>query len=66
LEQANEEIKYRYIGISGVYKLTNINNIERFYIGSSNNLARRMGEYLNLLRNPHSSAELEISTAASR
>jgi hypothetical protein len=64
LQQACEEIKYKYIGISGVYKLTNKNNINRFYVGSSNNLARRMEEYLKLtkgLRNPHSSGELEIS-----
>lgn len=34
----------------------------RFYIGSSNKLARRMDEYSKLtkgLRNPHSSSELE-------
>jgi len=64
LEQACKEIKFKYIGVSGVYKLTNKNNIDRFYIGSSNNLARRMEEYLKLtkgLRNPHSSGELEIS-----
>lgn len=64
LQQACEEIKFKYIGISGVYKLTNKNNINRFYVGSSNNLARRMEEYLKLtkgLRNPHSSGELEIS-----
>ena len=64
LEQACEEIKFKYLGVSGVYKLTNKNNIDKFYIGSSNNLARRMEEYLKLtkgLRNPHSSGELEIS-----
>jgi hypothetical protein len=64
LEQACKDIKFKYIGVSGVYKLTNKNNIDRFYIGSSNNLARRMEEYLKLtkgLRNPHSSGELEIS-----
>jgi len=64
LEQACEEIKFKYLGVSGVYKLTNKNNLSRFYIGSSNNIARRMGEYLKLtkgLRNPQSSGELEIS-----
>lgn len=64
LEQAYEEIKFKYLGVSGVYKLTNKNNLSRFYIGSSNNIARRMGEYLKLtkgLRNPQSSGELEIS-----
>ena len=64
LEQACQEIKFKYLGVSGVYILTNKNNVNRFYIGSSNNLARRMEEYLKLtigLRNPHSSGELEIS-----
>lgn len=67
LEQACEEIKFKYLGVSGVYKLTNKNDPGRFYIGSSNNLARRMEEYNNLikgLRNPHSSAELEISNTS--
>jgi predicted GIY-YIG superfamily endonuclease len=52
------------LGVSGVYKLTNKNDSGRFYIGSSNNLARRMEEYNKLtkgLRNPYSSSELEIS-----
>lgn len=64
LQQACEEIKFKYLGVSGVYKLTSKNNSSRFYIGSSNNLARRMEEYNKLtkeLRNPHSSSELEIS-----
>jgi hypothetical protein len=64
LEYACEQIKYKYIGISGVYKLTNKKDSTRFYIGSSNNLARRMEEYNKLtkgLNNPRSSSELEIS-----
>lgn len=64
LEQGCEEIKFKYLGISGVYKLTNKNDPNLFYIGSSNNLARRMEEYNKLtkgLRKPHSSSELEIS-----
>lgn len=64
LEQGCEEIKFKYLGVSGVYKLTNKNDPNSFYIGSSNNLARRMEEYNKLtkgLRNPHSSSELEIS-----
>jgi len=69
LEQACEVIKFEYLGVSGVYKLTSKKNQDRFYIGSSNNLARRMEEYNKLtkgLRNPHSSSELEISkTSAS-
>nr|AVD96810.1 GIY-YIG homing endonuclease [Ophiostoma novo-ulmi subsp. novo-ulmi] len=69
LEQAYEEIKFQYLGISGVYKLTNKNETSRFYIGSSINLARRMDEYLKLtkgLRKFRSSSELEISkTSAS-
>jgi hypothetical protein len=64
LEDACEQIKYKYIGVSGVYRLTNKKDSTRFYIGSSNNLARRMEEYNKLtkgLSNPRSSAELEIS-----
>ena len=64
LEEGYEEIKYKFIGVSGVYKLTNKNEPCRFYIGSSNNLARRMHEYIKLtkgLRNIQSSGELEIS-----
>jgi predicted GIY-YIG superfamily endonuclease len=64
LEQGCEEIKFKYIGVSGVYKLTNKNDPNLFYIGSSNNLARRMEEYNKLtkgLRKPYSSSELEIS-----
>jgi hypothetical protein len=64
LEQACEEIKFKYLGVSGVYKLTSKNDSYRFYIGSSNNLARRMEEYNKLtknLRSPHSASELEIS-----
>ena len=58
LELCCEQFKYDYIGVSGVYKLTNKNCLIRFYIGSSNNLARRMEEYNKLtkgLRKPHSS-----------
>ena len=36
-EQGCELIKYNYLGVSGVYKLTNKNDLSRFYIGSSNN-----------------------------
>ena len=64
LEQGCEQIKFKYLGVSGVYKLTNKNDPNSFYVGSSNNLARRMEEYNKLtkgLRNPHSSSELEIS-----
>ena len=52
------------MGVSGVYKLINKNDPNSFYIGSSNNLARRMGEYNKLtkgLRKPRSFSELEIS-----
>jgi hypothetical protein len=64
LQEACEQIKFKYLGVSGVYKLTSKNEPNRFYIGSSTNLARRMEEYNKLtkgLRNPHSSSELEIS-----
>jgi len=64
LEQGCEQIKFKFLGVSGVYKLISKNDPSRFYIGSSNNLARRMEEYNKLtkgLRNPHSASELEIS-----
>jgi hypothetical protein len=98
VEEGYEQIKFKFIGVSGVYKLINKNDPRcalfsfyfvsfakeelksknrarrsrrkrsRFYIGSSNNLARRMDEYNKLtkgLRNPQSSAELEISKTTS-
>ena len=37
-----EQIKYEFIGVSGVYKLTNKRDSSRFYIGSTTDLARRM------------------------
>ena len=58
LHEGCEQIKFKYLGVSGVYKLINKNDSSRFYIGSSNNLARRMEEYNKLtkgLRKPHSS-----------
>jgi hypothetical protein len=64
LEEACNMIKYDYLGVSGVYSLIDIKNKDKFYIGSSVNLARRMEEYNKLtknLRTPNSSSELEIS-----
>ena len=64
LESGCQQIKYEFIGVSGVYRLTNKRDSSRFYIGSSTDLARRMEEYNKLtlgLRNPHSVVELEIS-----
>ena len=64
LEQACEQIKFKFLGVSGVYKLTNKNDTSRFYIGSSVNLARRMEEYNKLtkgLRVARSASEIEIS-----
>lgn len=64
LQSGCEQIKYEYIGVSGVYKLINKRDSSRYYIGSSTDLARRMEEYNKLtlgLRNPHSVVELEIS-----
>ena len=64
LEQACEQIKFKYLGVSGVYMLTSKSEKSRFYIGSSNNLARRMEENNKLtksLSTPRSSSELEIS-----
>ena len=59
LEQACELIKFKYLGVSGVYMLTYKKDPSRVYIGSSNNLARRMEEYNKLtkgLRNPYSAS----------
>ena len=53
LEQGCEQIKFKYLGVSGVYKLTNKNDPNSFYIGSSNNLARRMEEYNKLTKGLH-------------
>lgn len=64
LEQACEQIKFDYLGVPGVYKLTNKNEPGQFYIGSSGNLARRMEEYNRLtkgLRSPYTSVELVMS-----
>lgn len=64
LDYGYTQIKFRILGVSRVYKLTSKLNPDRFYIGSSTNLARRIGEYENLtkgLRKPQSSSELEIS-----
>jgi hypothetical protein len=64
LEQACEQIKFDYLGVPGVYKLTNKNEPGQFYIGSSSNLARRMEEYNRLtkgLRSPYTSVELVMS-----
>ena len=64
IEQGCEQIKFQYLGVSGVYKLTNKNNPNFFFIGSSINLARRMEEYNKLTKSlckPRSSSELEIS-----
>jgi len=64
LHEGCEQIKFKYLGVSGVYILTNKNDSSRFYIGSSNNLARRMEENNKLtksLSTPRSSSELEIS-----
>ena len=69
LEDGYEQLKYEFIGVSGVYKLTNKNDPIRFYIGSSNNLARRIDEYYKLtkgLRNPQSLSEIEISNTPAR
>lgn len=38
-------MKFKYLEVSGVYKLINKKYPSLFYKGSSNNLARRMEEY---------------------
>lgn len=64
LETGYEEIKFSLLGVAGIYRLTNKRNPQRFYIGSTVNLSRRILEYLNLtkgIRTPKSSSELEFS-----
>ncbi len=62
LESICKLIKFKYIRIAGFYKLTNKQDSSRFYIESSNNLARRIKEYNKLtksLRAPCSSANIK-------
>jgi len=68
LEIGYENIKFSLLGVAGVYKLINAQDSERFYIGSSVNLARRIQEYIYLtkgIRLPQSSSEVEISKTPS-
>lgn len=70
LDKGYNIIKFKLLGVSGVYMLVNSQDDQRFYIGSSVNLARRSMEYLHLtngIRNPQSFSEEEISkTPASK
>jgi hypothetical protein len=68
LELGFETIKKSMLGVPGVYLLKNTENPERFYIGSTVNLARRLQEYMLLTsgaRKPQSVSELEISKTPS-
>jgi hypothetical protein len=68
LESGFEAIKFSMLGVSGVYLLKNTENPERFYIGSTVNLARRLSEYMLLTsgaRKPQSISEVEISKTPS-
>ena len=70
LESGFETIKISMLGVPGIYLLKNTENPERFYIGSTINLARRLQEYMLLTsgaRKPQSLSEVEISkTPASK
>jgi hypothetical protein len=68
LESGFEAIKISMFGVPGVYLLKNTENPERFYIGSTINLARRLSEYMLLTsgaRKPQSISEVEISKTLS-
>ncbi len=63
LEIGYESIKFSLLGVAGVYLLVNKKNPKRFYIGSSVNLARRVQEYIHLIkgiRQPKSVSQEEI------
>jgi hypothetical protein len=63
LEEGYESIKFTLLGVAGLYMLINKKNPERFYIGSSENLARRVQEYIYLIkgiRSPNSISQEEI------
>jgi hypothetical protein len=63
LEEGYESIKFTFLGVAGLYMLINKKNPERFYIGSSENLARRVQEYIYLIkgiRSPNSISQEEI------
>ena len=68
LELDLEVIKISMSGVPGVYLLRNTENPERFYIGSTINLSRRLQEYMLLTsggRKPQSISEIEISKTPS-
>jgi hypothetical protein len=50
LDEGYESIKLTLLGVAGLYMLINKKNPERFYIGSSVNLARRIQEYIHIIR----------------
>ncbi len=68
LELGLETIKITMSGVPGIYLLRNTEKPERFYIGSTINLARRLQEYVLLTnggRKPKSVSEVEISKTPS-
>ena len=63
MDEGYESIIFTFLGVAGLYILFNKKNPVRFYIGSSNNLARRIQEYVHLIkgiRNPNSISQEEI------
>ncbi len=50
LDVGYESIKFAFLGVAGVYMLINKKDPQRFYIGSSVNLARRTLEYIHLIK----------------
>lgn len=63
LDVGYESIKFPFLAVAGVYMLINKKDPQRFYIGSSVNLARRILEYIHLIkgiRQPNSISQEEI------
>jgi len=66
LKESISSITSSLTGVAGVYMLINRNDPSRFYIGSSVNLGRRLGEYYDLingLRQAKTASERELSSS---
>lgn len=52
---SKQEIYNKYKKVAGIYKITNKNNKDQFYIGSSNNIGRRLKDHLLNFNKPSKS-----------
>jgi hypothetical protein len=65
LDVGYESIKFAFLGVAGVYMLINKKDPQRFYIGSSVNLARRIQEYFHLIkgiRQPNEAVDMFLAS----